>query len=110
MGHDPVCKEGQDVEKLLSITLQNREVWDHTLQFRSYSLVDEAPSEDYLEIRTSDTNISEKRMDGELSPCKREGKQVWFFPLRRIYYRITIKLLFPSVHVYFLCTYRSQKL
>lgn len=37
-------KEGQDVEKLFSIAFQNREVWDHMLQLRSYSSVDEASS------------------------------------------------------------------
>lgn len=74
MGRDPTYKEGQDVEKLLSITLQNREICDYTLQLRSYSPIDEAPSQDFLEIRASDTNISEKGTDGQLSPCKRGVK------------------------------------
>lgn len=106
MGRDPTYKEGQDVEKLLSITLQNREICDYTLQLRSYSPIDEAPSQDLLEIRASDTNISEKGTDGQLSPCKRGVKQVWvFFFQRDIIQDNTCIFSFLQC---ILCSYRSQ--
>lgn len=44
MGHDPTCKESQNVEKLFSIPFHNREIWDHMQQLRSYSPINEAPS------------------------------------------------------------------